>query len=81
MAGQVLAAFGGGPIMASNQNGNTSTFATMAGDAFGSAFAPNGFGSVSGDLLMSDAGTAKIFAVDANGKSSLFATVPRGPNQ
>jgi hypothetical protein len=32
-------------------------------------------------LLISDAGTGHIFAVDANGDSSLFATIPLGPNQ
>ncbi|HEY4901274.1 MAG TPA: PEP-CTERM sorting domain-containing protein [Terriglobales bacterium] len=81
VAGKVLTTLAGGPIIAIDQNGNTSTFATVAGDAFGAAFAPQGFGSVGGDLLVSDAGTGNIFAVDANGNSILFATIPLSPNQ
>ena len=81
VAGQVLLTLAGGPIIALDQNGNTSTFATVAGDPFGAVFAPNGFGLVGGDLLVSESGSGKIFAVDANGNSSVFATFPLGPNQ
>jgi hypothetical protein len=81
VAGQALVTLAGGPIMAIDQNGNTSTFATVAGDPFGAAFAPNGFGLVGGDLLVSESGSGKIFAVDANGNSSVFATFLLGPNQ
>ena len=80
VAGEVLLTLAGGPIIALDQNGNTSTFATVAGDPFSAAFAPIGFGSVGGDLLVSESGSGKIFAVDANGNSSVFATFPLGPN-
>ena len=81
VAGQVLTTLAGGPIIAIDQSGNTSTFATVAGDPFGAAFAPSGFGSVGGDLLVSDSGTGRIFAVDANGNSSVFATISLAANQ
>src|ERR1019366_4774086 len=45
VGGQVLVTEAGGPIVAIDQNGNTSTFATVPGNTFGAAFAPGGFGS------------------------------------
>ena len=83
VGGQVLVTSSDGTVKTIDQNGNLSTFASVAGtpQLFGSAFAPQGFGSVGGDLLVTDAGSGKIFAVDANGNVSLFATVPLGPNQ
>ena len=83
VAGEVLVTRSDGVVVAIDQNGNPSTFASVAGAPylFGSAFAPQGFGSVGGDLLVTDGFSGKIFAVDANGNSVLFATVPLGLNQ
>jgi DNA-binding beta-propeller fold protein YncE len=81
VGGQVLVTEAGGPIVAIDQNGNTSTFATVPGNTFGAAFAPGGFGSVGGDLLISDGGNGNIYAVDANGNSRLFASISLGLNQ
>ena len=83
VGGEVLVTRTDGTVVAIDQNGNPSTFASVAGNPylFGSAFAPHDFGSVGGDLLVTDAVSGNIFAVDANGNVSLFATVPLGLNQ
>lgn len=83
VGGEVLVTRTDGTVVAIDQNGSTSTFASVVGDPylFGSAFAPQGFGSVGGDLLVTDGFSGKIFAIDANGNSSLFATVSLGQNQ
>src|SRR5262249_33472948 len=44
--------------------------------AFGLAFAPSGFGGAAGQLLVDDAFTGNIFAIDSSGHSSPFATIP-----
>jgi hypothetical protein len=61
---------------------STSVFATIpqaAGasgvEPFGLGFAPAGFGSVGGDLLVSDGESGALSSVDANGNVNLFATV------
>jgi hypothetical protein len=48
---------------------------------FGLAFAPNVFGTVGGDLLISDSNSGKIYALSASGTLSLFTTVSFGPGQ
>ena len=48
---------------------------------FGLAFAPSGFGSVAGDLLISDANFNAIYALSPSGAVSLLTTVPFGPGQ
>jgi hypothetical protein len=54
-----------------------SSFATITGgQPFGLVFAPVAFGSVGGDLLVSDSVSGKIWAVSPSGTVTLFATVP-----
>jgi hypothetical protein len=43
---------------------------------YGAALAPDGFGDVAGDLLVSDARSGRIYSINPNGKVQLFATVP-----
>jgi hypothetical protein len=73
-----------GSILALNPDGNLSIFASLGTgtssqgflDPFGLAFAPPGFGSIGGDLLVTDDASGDIYAVDSLGNVSLFATVP-----
>jgi hypothetical protein len=44
-------------------------------EPFGLGFAPAGFGSIGGDLLVSDGESANLSSVDANGNVNLFATI------
>jgi hypothetical protein len=50
---------------------------------FGAAFAPSGFGSVGGTLLVSDTqpGSGAIYSVDSTGNTSLFTTIPLSGDQ
>ena len=64
-------------ILAYHPNGTTSVFAkpsTALSAALG--FAPPGFGSIGGDLLASDTDTGNLYAINAAGVSTLFATLP-----
>jgi hypothetical protein len=65
-------------------DGSTSLFADdlpLIDSIFGAAFAPAGFGEFGGMLLLSDALSGTILAVDAAGNSSLFADIPLGTGQ
>ena len=48
-------------------------------EPIGLAFAPSGFGSVGGDLLISDSNSNAIYALNPSGTLSLFTSVPLGP--
>jgi PEP-CTERM motif len=50
-------------------------------EPFGLAFVPSGFGSLTGDLLISDSNSDAIYALSPSGTLSLFTTVPFGPGQ
>jgi hypothetical protein len=65
-------------------DGSTSLVADdlpLINSIFGAAFAPADFGEFSGMLLLSDALSGTILAVDAAGNSSLFADIPLGTGQ
>jgi hypothetical protein len=48
---------------------------------YGGALAPQGFGDLGGNLLVSDALSGDIYAVNPNGRVRLFTTIPLGPDQ
>jgi len=48
---------------------------------FGLAFAPGGFGSEGGDLLITSGQDGSIYELSPTGNLSLFTTVPLGPGQ
>jgi hypothetical protein len=50
-------------------------------EPFGLAFAPSGFGSLAGDLLISDSNSDAIYALNPSGTLSRFTTVPFGAGQ
>ena len=82
VAGQVLVTDNDGTVRAIDQSGNPTTFATVPGALlFGAAIAPQRFGAFGGDLLVTDAASGNIFAIDAQRNVSPFATVSLGPNQ
>src|SRR5207245_2803429 len=58
---------------------------TVAGNlplaAFGLAFAPQGFGSVGGRLLVGDEGGGLIDAISSNGSVATFGNIPLTPGQ
>lgn len=69
---------GGSQILTLNANGTTSVFVNLPGilDAFTLGFAPAGFGSVGGDLLVTDGDAGVIYDVSPAGVVSRFTTVP-----
>ena len=89
--------FGDGSVLRVDQQGNITPFAIrpqvqfpgVAGPvsigATGIVFAPPGFGSVGGMLLINDVDfstlTAYIIALDPQGNASPFAAVPLGPGE
>jgi hypothetical protein len=82
IAGENGGGFDDGVIMALNPTGTLSQFAPLgAGGSsgyllpFGLGFAPAGFGSVGGDLLVTDGASGTIYAVDSSGNVSVFANV------
>jgi hypothetical protein len=87
VAGEALIAdetgtnFNDGAVLALSPTGTLSIFATLGVgpegpmDPFGMAFAPVGFGSIGGDLLVTDANSGNIYAVDSSGNVTLFATL------
>jgi hypothetical protein len=81
VGGQVLMTNNDGIVRALDQNGNLTNFATVPGTLFGAVFAPQSFGAFGGDLLVSDAASGNIFAIDSQGNVSPFATVSLDPNQ
>lgn len=85
IGGEDGAGFNNGAVFALNPDGSVSQFASLGtgGSAgyslpFGLEFAPTGFGSVGGDLLVTDGASGDIYAVDSSGNVTLFAslTVP-----
>jgi hypothetical protein len=67
--------FGG--VVEIDHAGNATVFAPTPGIyPFGMAFAPRGFGSVGGDLLVSNSDGNQIVAVNPAGQSWLFTTIP-----
>lgn len=67
-----------------NSNGSTTNLGnafTALGFGYGTVFAPNGFGSVGGMLLISDTESGQIIAVDSNGNEHPFTTIALGPSQ
>jgi hypothetical protein len=82
-AGQILITGQTGVIYAFDQTGNFTLFATTSTDFsfrnFGIAFAPTGWGSVGGEMLVSNAVDGRIDAIDASGNVTPFATVPIAP--
>jgi hypothetical protein len=73
---------GGNSVNFLTTSGTVGTFVNTPGfTPFGAAFAPAGFGSVGGDLLISDQGSGNIDAVTANGTIIPFATLPLGFGQ
>jgi hypothetical protein len=82
IGGENGAGFDNGAVFALNPDGSVSQFASLGtgGSAgyllpFGLEFAPAGFGSVGGDLLVTDGASGDIYAVDASGNVTLFASV------
>jgi hypothetical protein len=67
---------GVGGVLAVNPNGSFTNFVSLPDTPFGLAFAPSKFGAIGGDMLVADGGTGKLYAVNAAGQSSLFATLP-----
>jgi hypothetical protein len=53
-----------------------STFAHLPISPFGELFAPAGFGSVGGDLLVSGLASGTILAVNSAGVATTFANIP-----
>ena len=76
------AAAPGGIVELSATTGQLTSFATnLPGITFpfGMAFAPAGFGSVGGRLLVNDVTGSRIDAVDASGHATPFADIPLAP--
>lgn len=71
-------------MMILNSDGSTSPFGpslpTNFG-TFGTAFAPAGFGSVGGMLLVSDTDSGEILAIDSQGNEHPFADLSLNANQ
>jgi hypothetical protein len=70
-------------ILALNADGTTTVFATLGirnsqGSPFAAhmGFAPAGFGAIGGDLVVSDEDSGNVYAINALGEVSLFATLP-----
>ncbi|HEY2156333.1 MAG TPA: PEP-CTERM sorting domain-containing protein [Isosphaeraceae bacterium] len=82
-AGQVIITGQTGVVYAFDQGGNFSLVATTSTDFsfrnFGIAFAPSGWGSVAGEMLVSNANDGRIDAIDASGNVTPFATLPIDP--
>jgi hypothetical protein len=83
IAGENGGGFDNGVIMALSSNGTLSQFASLGTGGssgyflpFGLGFAPTGFGSIGGDLLVTDGASGTIYAVDSSGDVSVFASVP-----
>ena len=72
-----------GSLLLLNPDGSTSSFGSALPivNPFGSAFAPAGFGSVGGDLLLSDGTTGTIVAIDSTGNAKQFANIGLGSGQ
>jgi hypothetical protein len=68
-----------GVVIELNQAGAFSTFATTSTNFsfrnFGIAFAPTGWGSVAGEMLVSNGVDGRIDAIDPSGSVSLFTTL------
>ncbi len=82
IAGEDGAGFDNGEVIALSPDGAVSPFASLGvgGSAgyllpFGMGFAPAGFGSVGGDLLVTDGASGTIYAVNSSGNASVFASV------
>jgi hypothetical protein len=88
VAGDVLiaaengAGFDNGEVIALSPGGAVSSFASLGvgGSSgyllpFGMGFAPTGFGSIGGDLLVTDGASGTIYAVNSSGGASVFASV------
>jgi hypothetical protein len=79
LGGQVFITAENGPVLQLNTNGQISTFATLSTDfsfrPFGIAFAPSGFGTASGTMLVSDGVTGRIAEPHSDGSITTFATV------
>jgi len=73
----------GATVIAVSPAGTSGTVATLPTGDFtvGSVFAPTGFGTLGGMLLVSDAASGDIYSVDALGNVTLFTTVPIGQGQ
>jgi hypothetical protein len=76
LGGEVLATDQFGAVDVIAPDGSVSLLARVSVASFGLGFAPAGFGSVGGDLLVTDAFSGNIYAVNPAGNVSLFATVP-----
>lgn len=81
-AGKVLlgniSANGTSQVLVLNANGSTSVLVNLPGisDPFTLGFAPTGFGSIGGDLLVADGSSGAVYDVSASGAVSLFTTLP-----
>jgi hypothetical protein len=86
----------GGDVIMVNEDGNLSILNpdfstsplpggvvpnTATSYPFGLAFAPSGFGAVSGDLLITNGDSGALYALSPSGSLSLFTTIPLGPGQ
>jgi hypothetical protein len=73
---------GGQSVNLLSTNGSLTTFATTSGiNPFGAVFAPAGFGSIGGELLVSDLNSGAIDVINSSGIASLFTTIPLGSGQ
>jgi hypothetical protein len=80
LGGQAFITSQTGVVIELNQSGVFSTFATTSTDfsfrPFGITFAPVGWGTVGGEMLVSNGVDGRIDAIDPFGNVSLFATLP-----
>jgi PEP-CTERM motif-containing protein len=76
------AGFDNGAVLALSPDGTVSQFASLGTGGvagyvlpFGIGYAPTGFGSIGGDLLVTDGVSGTIYAVDSSGNVSVFANL------
>ena len=82
IGGENGAGLDNGEVFALSPDGTVSNFASLGtgGSAgflapFAVGFAPAGFGSIGGDLLVADGASGTMYAVDSSGNASVFANV------